>query len=170
MEVAAEFDLELVNPGLLDLEPGHEPPRCCNQHSFRVTLPEEVATLNKQACRESDEWYELYEGRSYVEGVFGNLKNPRTENLTRGVVQKTGLLLIQLTVTLICAAYNVHVIRARHDRMESGPIEHLLLSSDDDTQTHVSLTAKQENALCTAFLEGVDVEALLVSIESIRPV
>lgn len=73
-----------------------------------------------------------------------------------------------MTVTLICAAYNVRFIRARHDGMESDSIEHPLLSRDDETVTHVSLIAKLESALSTDLLEGVVVEALLVAIESIR--
>ena len=42
------------------------------------------------------------------------------------------------------ASYNVRMIRARHDRMESDPINHPLLSPDEETVRHLSLSVEQE--------------------------
>ena len=146
MLVAAEAGLEIVNTHLMNLEPGQELPRCCTQDSFRVTLPESVAKLNQKFYWASTVWYRSYARRSYVEGVFGNMKNPRTENLRRGTIQKNGLVWAQLMVTLIAVSYNVRVIRARHDRMEFDPIEHPLLSPDAENRTHRSLSVEEEAA------------------------
>lgn len=144
MLVAAEMGLTIVNTDLLGLEPGEAPPRCCTQETFRVTLPEPVAKLNQRKYWGSADWYAIYGRRSYVEGAFGNMKNPRTENLRRGSIQKNGLVWAQLVVTLIAVSYNLRMIRSRHDRMEFDPIEHPLLSSDEETMTHLSLSVEQE--------------------------
>lgn len=142
--VAAELGLTIINTNLLNLELGQEPPRCCTQDSFRVTLPKQVAKLNQVQYWGSSAWYHTYGRRSYVEGAFGNMKNPRTENLRRGAIQKNGLVWAQLVVTLIAVSYNVRMIRSRHDRMTCDPIDHPLLSSDEKTVTHLSLSAEQE--------------------------
>jgi hypothetical protein len=144
MLVAAELGLTIINTDLLGLEPGQEPPRCCTQDLFRVTLPEQVAKLNQLHYWGSAAWYAAFGRRSYVEGVFGNMKNPRTENLHRGAIQKNGLVWAQLVVTLIAVSYNVRMIRSRHDRMEWDPNDHALLSSNEETVTHLSLSAEQE--------------------------
>jgi hypothetical protein len=157
MAVAAEKGLTIINTDLLELEPGQEPPRCCTQDSFRITLPEEVAKLNQINYWGSTAWYIIYGLRSYVEGVFGNMKNPRTENLRRGTIQKNGLVWAQLVVTLMSASYNVRMIRSRHDRMESDPIDHPLLSPDAETVTHYSFSPEEE-ALAFAALMGQEAE------------
>ena len=109
-----------------------------------MTLPEPVAKLNQKFYWGSSDWYRKYGRRSYVEGAFGNMKNPRTENLQRGTIQKNGLVWAQLVVTLIAVSYNVRMIRARHDRMASDKIDHPLLSPDEETVTHFSLSVEQE--------------------------
>jgi hypothetical protein len=144
MEVAAELGLTIVNTDLLQLEPGQEPARCCTQNSFRVTLPESAAKLNQIHYWGSIAWYRVYGLRTHVEGVFGNLKNPRTENLRRGTIQKSGLVWTQLMVTLIAASYNVRMIRSRHERLAFDPIEHPLLAPDEESVTHFSLTPELE--------------------------
>lgn len=169
MEVAAELGLTTINTDLLGLEPGQELPRCCTQDSFRVTVPEAAAKLNQINYWGSKSWYRAFAGRASVEGVFGNLKNPRTENLKRGTIQKTGLVWVQLIVTLICATYNVRVIRNRHDRLEFDPIDHPLLSKDEETVTHVSLTAEQEMQIFRAYQNGEDIESLLIEVLGTLP-
>lgn len=168
MAVAAENGLTIVNTDLLDLEPGQALPRCCGQDSFRVTLPEAAAKLNQLDYWGSAAWYQAYDGRSYVEGVFGNLKNPRTENLRRGSIQKTGLVWAQLMMTLICATYNVRVIRSRHERMESDDIVHPLLTDDEETVAHISLTKEQERVLYEAFRRGENIEDLEIKVVGSR--
>ncbi|MBW4078835.1 MAG: tyrosine-protein phosphatase [Acidobacteria bacterium] len=144
MAVAAKKGLTIINTDLLELEPGQEPPRCCIQDSFRITLPEEVAKLNQLDYWGSLAWYIIYGLRSYVEGVFGNMKNPRTENLQRSAIQKNGLVWAQLVVTLMSASYNVRMIRSRHDRMEFDPIHHPLLAPDEESVTHYSFSPEEE--------------------------
>jgi len=72
------------------------------------------------------------------------MKNPRTENLRRGTFQKDGLVWTQLVVTMVAASYDIRMIRARHFRMESDPIAHPLLSPDEETVTHLSLSVEQD--------------------------
>ena len=48
---------------------------------------------------------------------------------------------VQLIMTLAAVPYNVRVIRDRDERMTAPGQEHVLLSSDAETLTHVSLKA-----------------------------
>ncbi len=162
MEVAAEKGLPIINLDLLDLEPGEELPRCCAQDSFWTTLPEPVAKLNQSNYWGTKKWYDEFDARTYVEGVFGNIKNPRTENLSRGTIQKTGIVWSQLVVSLMCATYNVRIIRERHERMGRVWEGHALLTPDEDTVTHVSLTTVHEQQLFADFADGVSLEELEV--------
>ena len=59
---------------------------------------------------------------------------------------------------------SLRVVRARHERLDTDPIEHPLLSSDEETVTHVSLTARQERSLFDAYHDGIDVEELAVNV------
>lgn len=162
MMIAAELGLPIVNTELLGLEPGEKLPRCCAQDSFRIDLPEPVAKLNQLAYWGTPEWYEKYAGRTYVEGVFGNIKNPRTENLSRGTIQKTGITWSQLVVSLICATYNLRVIRQRHARMGLTWEGHALLTPDNETTSHVSLTTGQEADLFADYVAGISLDELEV--------
>jgi hypothetical protein len=164
MAVAAENALPIVNADLLELESGEEPPRCCTQDSFRITLPEPVAKLNQTNYWGTEAWYHAFSGRTYVEGVFGNIKNPRTENLSRGSIQKTGIVWSQLIVTLMCTTYNVRIIRERHARIGNEWTGHPLLTAGADTVTHVSLSAADERRLSEAYFNGVDIEDLEVQL------
>lgn len=162
MKIAGENGVPIVNTDLLELEPGEKPPRCCTQDSFRITLPEPVAKLNQTLYWGTFEWYRSYAGRTHVEGVFGNVKNPLTENLSRGTIQKTGIAWAQLMVTLMCATYNLRMIRNRHERLDLAWEGHSLLTPDDDAETHVSLTAGQEAEFFYDHANGVSLEELEV--------
>lgn len=162
MMVAAEQGLPIVNPDLLELEPDDALPRSCTQDSFRITLPEPIAKLNQSAYWGTVKWYGKFGGRTYVEGVFGNLKNPRTENLKRGTIQKTGIVWVQLVMSLVCATYNLRIIRERHERLGRPWEGHPLLSPDADTVTHVSLSRDNESRLFADFATGVPLDDLEV--------
>jgi hypothetical protein len=169
MAVAAELGLTIVNTDLLELEPGQETPRCCSQDTFHLTLPDEVAKLNQIDYWGSLAWYIIYGLRSYVEGVFGNMKNPRTENLRRGTIQKNGLVWAQLVLTLMSASYNVRMIRSRHDRMENDPISHELLVPDEETVTHLSLSVEQEAWVYEKLIGQVDAKPTLTRLRDVFP-
>ena len=72
--------------------------------SFWITLPEAAVKLNQVHYWGSAEWYKVYAGRGVVEGIFVNMKNPRTENIRRGSIQKTGIAWVQLIMTLAAQA------------------------------------------------------------------
>ena len=162
MMVAAEKGLPIVNTDLLELEPGEERPTCCSQDSFRITLPEPVSKLNQPVYWGTPEWYESYAGRTYVEGVFGNIKNPRTENLSRGTIQKTGIAWSQLVVTLMCATYNLRMLRQRHERLGLAWEGHALLTPAEETTSHVSLIAEQEAELFADYIAGISLDEIEV--------
>lgn len=164
MKVVAERDLPIVDTSLLELESGEEAPRCCTQGTFRVQLPEPVAKLHQANYWGGRDWYSEFGRRSYVEGAFGNLKNPRTENLKRGMIQKTGIAWAQIVVTLACATYNVRIIRERHARLGLAWEGHPLLTSNADTITHVSVSSADERRLCDAFFDGMNIEDLEVHV------
>lgn len=166
MTVAAELGLPIVDTALLELEEGEDAPRPCTQDSFRIQLPEPVAKLNQANYWGGADWYPEFGRRSYVEGVFGNLKNPRTENLKRGTIQKTGIVWAQLVLSLVCATYNLRIIRERHERLGRPWEGHPLLSPDADTVTHVSLSRDNESRLFADFATGVPLDDL--EIHSLR--
>lgn len=162
MAVAAEKGLTIINTDLLELEPGQSPPRCCTNGTFWLDIPDEVAKHNQIQYWGSKGWYLVNNGRTYVEGVFGNLKNPRTENLRRGTIQKNGLVWAQVVITLMSASYNVRMIRARHDRMNSDPIDHPLLAPDEETVTHYSFSVDEEALAYAALVYEVESKQNLV--------
>ena len=91
------------------------------------------------------------------------MKNPRTENIRRGSIQKTGIVWVQLIMTLAAATYNVRVIRDRDERMTAPRQEHVLLSADAETITHVELTSGQEQNLFEEYVNGVCLDDLEIA-------
>jgi len=77
-------------------------------------------------------------------------------------MQKNGLVWAQLVVTLMSASSNVRMIRARHDGMESDPIDHPLLWPDEETVTHYSFSADEEALAFVALVYQAESEHLMV--------
>lgn len=122
-------------------------PTCCTQRTFmiRTTPPADddpartrranlqLGQTMKHAQDEywgSPRWVTSWNRRTYVEGAFGNLKNPNTENVSRGVFRFTGLPLVSLAVAAAVTASNVRQLRNWHHRTGNGDPDHPLLQPE----------------------------------------
>ena len=107
------------------------PGKACTQVTITLTIK-----ANRKVWQSlywgGPEWRKSYARRTYVEGVFGNLKNPSTENMTRGHFRVTGLLMVRLALTMVAINYNVRHLRRWHDTYGTGPADHPLLQPEPD--------------------------------------
>jgi hypothetical protein len=85
--------------------------------------------------------------RSYVEGVFGVLKNPSRQRLTRGQNRLPGLTMATLIAGLKVAVYNEETLRTWHERTGRGPAGHPLLQADPAYHGYEHLSAEQAAAI-----------------------
>lgn len=123
---------------------GNDLPDCCTQRTFmiRTQVPQEdddartrrsrlqLGQTMKHAQDEywgSHRWITSWNRRTYVEGAFGNLKNPSTENVSRGIFRFTGLPLVSLAIAASVAASNTRQFRNWHHRTSNGDPDHPLL-------------------------------------------
>lgn len=124
VEAARQLDLPAVTRPPRD----HTQLSCCKQRTFMIRIEEPVDTDNarvrtakqqlalamKHAQDEywgDQRWVTSWNRRTYVEGTFGNLKNPNTENVHRGLFRFTGLPLVSLAVAAAVTASNVRQLR-----------------------------------------------------------
>lgn len=85
-------------------------PKCCTQNS--VTVPMDAGMkLRQKHYWGTPQWQAAYARRTYVESVFGNLKNRNTENVTRGWTQLVGLVKTSLMVAVVAASFNIRMLR-----------------------------------------------------------
>jgi hypothetical protein len=85
-------------------------PSCCRQST--VELKEDgQRKLWQREYWGSKAWVFSNNRRTYVEGVFGNIKNPSTENLSRGTFRITGPARVTLFLGLASTAHNVRLHR-----------------------------------------------------------
>lgn len=90
-------------------------PKCCTQRT--VTIPGTVTPKVRQRLYwGSPEWISAFNRRVRIEGSFGNLKSPKTENIRRGWTYVMGL--IKTTLMLVCAtvAGNLRLLRKWAER------------------------------------------------------
>lgn len=64
----------------------------------------------------SRKWLDSWNRRTYVEAVFGNLKNYSTGNIHRGYMQFTGKALMTFGLTAAVVAYNLRELENWHER------------------------------------------------------
>jgi hypothetical protein len=143
VEVARELDQPVVT----------RPPRdaanlaCCTQRTFMIRVepsrPDEPAALRRRkeqlatAMKHAQDnywgdprWQASFNRRTYVEGAFGNLKNPNTENVHRGLFRFTGLPLVTLAIAAATTASNLRQLRNWHHRTSNGNPTNPLLAAE----------------------------------------
>ena len=97
-------------PRVQDPPTGPGIPKCCTQRT--VTIPGDVTPKIRQRLYwGSVEWIKSYNRRTYVEGSYGNLKNPDTENITRGWCRVVGLVKTGILLAAAVAASNIRLLR-----------------------------------------------------------
>jgi hypothetical protein len=115
-------------------------------------------TVELKADGQSEIWQKEYWGshpwrlsnnrrtrRTYVEGVFGNLKNASAENVTRGTFRITGLARVPLFLGIAATAHNIRQLRNWNTKYDLGDPQHPLLTAESETYLlHVTPTDYQE--------------------------
>lgn len=113
----------------------HEPlPRCCTQASVKVTPPEQIRKLAQPLYWGSRQWQRMHNKRTYVEGCYGNRKNPSTENMRRGLFRSTGIVWANLVISMAAASHNLRMLQKWHARTGLGDSSHPLLQPDQPNQ------------------------------------
>jgi hypothetical protein len=103
-------------------------PACCTQDTVRVTPPDSIAKATQVHYWGSRTWTKVFSRRTYVEGSYGNRKNPSTENLRRGLTRGMGLPWMNIIVSMTAASYNLRMIHNWHERTGKGDPSHPLLT------------------------------------------
>ena len=98
-------------------------PRFCSQATTVVA----GAALIKLAQRDywgSPEWQASYGRRAHVESIFGNLRNPSTQNIRRGFCRVMGLIKTTLMLAFEVMAANLRLVRewAKRTGENSDPL------------------------------------------------
>lgn len=104
-------------------------PKACSQRT--ITVPGNVTPKVRQRLRwGSPEWITSFKRRTLVEGAFGNLKNPRTENVRRGWTSVVGIVKTSLMIVIAQAAANLRLLRSWAQR--TGDLTDPLTRPDPD--------------------------------------
>lgn len=122
--------------------PGGTLPACCTQETVKVRPPEKIIKHAQPLYWGSRQWRQTYAKRTYVEGSYGNRKNPSTENMRRGIFRCVGIVWANLTIGMSAASYNQRMLRNWHTRT-GGHTDHPLLAPDDENHGFVYLTPEQ---------------------------
>jgi hypothetical protein len=117
-------------------------PTCCSQRTITLK-PGPLRKLIQTHYWGSETWEHEYAKRTYVEGSYGNRKNPSTEDLRRGHLRITGIAAVQVATAMSAAAYNLRILRNWHQRTNLGNDNHPLLQADQEFYGWTALT-KQE--------------------------
>ena len=123
---------------------GEPLPAPCTQQTVKVTPPSRQLKLSQPHTWGSPTWRAVTNNRTYVEGSYGNRKNPSTENLRRGLNQVFGLVWTHIVMGLVNASYNLRMIDNWCERHPDHNIEHpLTTAAQQDTIGHLHLTAEE---------------------------
>jgi hypothetical protein len=129
--------------------PGWDTPPCCTQETVKVRPPEKIIKHAQPLYWGSRQWRQTYAKRTYVEGSYGNRKNPSTENMRRGIFRSVGIVWANLAIGMAAASYNLRMLRNWHERT-GGHADHPLLAPDDVNHGFVYLTAEQAAHIAAA--------------------
>jgi hypothetical protein len=112
-----------------------------------VTPPRSVYKLQQPKYWGSKTWERIWARRTYVEGSYGNRKNPSTENVSRGHNQIFGLVWAHIVMGLVNASYNLRMLENWCERNVDHPFNaHPLIQGDNtaiNVAGYVGLTAEE---------------------------
>ena len=136
---SVEAAVELGLPVVTDPPERSTAPKCCTQAT--VELKEDgQRKLWQREYWGSKRWKLSNNRRTFVEGAFGNLKNPSGEDLRRGYFRITGQARITLLLGVTATAHNARQLSNWHVRTGNGDPTHPLLAPDSDgVAIHLSL-------------------------------
>ena len=117
--------------------PSVDVPACCTQNTVEITLPEPILKSVQPFFWGSRQWQEQYNKRTYVESLFGNIKNQATENVGRGMHRHVGIMMNHLHLTLAATNFNLRTLRKWHQTTGKGNPTNPLLA---DITTQITIT------------------------------
>lgn len=120
-------------------------PACCTQQTVS-TGRDAQPKVEQEHYWGSRRWKKRYAERTYVEGAFGNMKNPTTENVERGFFQVMGLAKANFMIGIALVAHNLRMLRGNTDLFEVGEGD-LLLQRDADCHGFMFLSAEEEQLI-----------------------
>ena len=97
-------------------------PACCKQQTVTVTVPDKVLKLRQRYYYGSQEWWDLYSLRTFVEACYGGRKSPNNEALKKGSFQRMGITWASLVVTMTAVSYNLRMLHAWQRRTGAGDL------------------------------------------------
>jgi hypothetical protein len=125
--------------------------KCCTQKSIDFTPdPTDHHMQRKLAQREyygSRRWRTVFKRRTFVEGVFGILKNASRQRLRRGQNRLPGLATATLINAIKASAFNEEQLRIWHAETGKGPSGHPLLQPDPEYRGFQHLTAEEADQI-----------------------
>ncbi len=107
-------------------------PACCTQRtvsSGRDAQPK----VEQEYYWGSKGWKKRFNARTYVEGAFGNMKNPTTENVERGFFQVMGLAKATFMIGIALVAHDLRMLRGNTPLFAAGDGDPLL---QEDAECH----------------------------------
>lgn len=81
-------------------------PACCTQQTVTIKPHKQTKHVQEHYWG-SRKWAERYNDRTYVEGVFGELKNRNTECIKRGFIQTVGIEMAAFWYGLAAVSFNI---------------------------------------------------------------
>jgi hypothetical protein len=93
-------------------------PKICGQQKSRVQMTE--LPFWQPIPHGSAEWWDSFNRRNRIEGVFGNVKNDAAQNVTRGRFRVMGLAKVSLMTLFIVMATNLRLTQTFQARQEKA--------------------------------------------------
>lgn len=126
--------------------PPEAPTKFCEQETVQIEAGKQMKYAQEEYWG-SSAWETSWNRRTYVEGVYGNLKNPNTENIHRGFFQFVGMPLVTLALTGAVVSYNIREYNSWHERTGAGDPDHPLLKQTDWVHGFEMRTQEQAKAI-----------------------
>lgn len=123
-------------------------PACCTQRTVTSGRDAQLK-VEQEHYWGSRKWKKRYNARTYVEGAFGNMKNPTTESVQRGFFQVTGLAKVNFMVGIALVAHNLRMLRGNTELLTAGEGDPLL-QQDADCHGFMWLSPDEEAMILDA--------------------
>jgi hypothetical protein len=127
-------------------------PKCCKQRTVSTGLDAQ-AKIEQEHYWGSKKWRKRLNNRTYIEGAFGNMKNPTTENVERGFVRIFGLGRVTFGIGIALIAHNLRLVRGNTDLLAPGTGD-LLLEADKWSHGFMFVSVEEEELLRQLRHEG----------------
>ena len=92
-------------------------PKICGQQKSRVHMTE--LPYWQPLPYGSREWYDSWNRRNRIEGIFGNVKSDASQNLTRGCIRVMGLAKVSLMAMFVVMAANLRLAQTHELNLAS---------------------------------------------------